>query len=483
MVKSIQYYNNIAIGRHPVFSLALVVSGLNFVALRLTLSVILTLAAFATPPGERPAHGASTGDGAVTPTSISKSAYVARGDQVESRYRAYRERLERFHDLLSERVKEFGLDLLPKLQAAAPKPIPHGYQILPKFAPDVAVPSKKPRATSTGFSWPRTDQLIDQGAKALTGLERQLEEIPARPGQERRAAYEKLIDDFRRLSDGRKLIDSNVQYNRLWQFNIATYRAEYDRQTRLHNAVLERQAISDALDVREDAAFYAALSGIKGIDATKERDLLESDLREHEKSLATEIDGTAGVLSTPDFVRVDHQQSNLWIIRVPFYTDIEDFEFLRLFEDAVERTWRLRDGEDEFKVEISFTTLSPTRLYGQGKTLSKPGDRIDVSEHIALFPTDGATLTTGAVTTHVLGRAIVVGPHDIAPHVLAHEFGHILGFRDFYFRGYKDLGSDGYLVKEAIADPNDIMGAPGYGPVLRRHFERVIEKLSARDGR
>jgi hypothetical protein len=28
---------------------------------------------------------------------------------------------------------------------------------------------------------------------------------------------------------------------------------------------------------------------------------------------------------------------------------------------------------------------------------------------------------------------------------------------------------------EADADPNCIMGAPGYGPVLRRHFEKIIE--------
>ncbi len=58
----------------------------------------------------------------------------------------------------------------------------------------------------------------------------------------------------------------------------------------------------------------------------------------------------------------------------------------------------------------------------------------------------------------------------------AHEFGHIFGFRDFYFRGYNDLGADGYLVMEAIAEPNDIMGAPEYGPVLRRDFEKVIER-------
>ena len=64
--------------------------------------------------------------------------------------------------------------------------------------------------------------------------------------------------------------------------------------------------------------------------------------------------------------------------------------------------------------------------------------------------------------------------------MLAHELGHNPGFRDFYFRGCRDLGADGYLVMEAIADPNDIMGAPGYGPVLRRHFEKIVEGAAGR---
>ena len=406
-------------------------------------------------------------------------SYVTRGDQVEGRYRSYRERLERFHDRLAERVKEFGLDLSAKLIAAAPQPIPHGYQILPKFAAEIAPPAKKPRATSTGFSWPRTDQLIDQGSKVLTGLEKQLEEVSARPGAERRAAYENLVDEFRRLSDGRKLIDSNIQYNRLWQFDIATYRAEYDRQTRLHNAVLERQAILDALDAENEVVFRRALAEVHGTGSAKERKLIESDLMEREKKLAAEIDAAAGAFSAPDFVRVEHWQPHLWIIRVPLYTDIEDIEFVSGFKDAVEKTWRLRDREDEFRVEIVIAAITSDRLYHRGAPPRK-GDHLDVSRHIALFPTDGATLTTGAVTTHVLGRAIVLGPHDIAPHVLAHEFGHVLGFRDFYFRGYKDLGDDGYLVMEAIADPSDIMGAPGYGPVLRRHFEKIIGRSTGR---
>ena len=66
----------------------------------------------------------------------------------------------------------------------------------------------------------------------------------------------------------------------------------------------------------------------------------------------------------------------------------------------------------------------------------------DLQAHIARFPRDGAVLTTGANLTHVTpGRCVVLGPQDIAPHVLAHELGHILGFKDMYFRGYRDLGA------------------------------------------
>ncbi|HYY25615.1 MAG TPA: hypothetical protein VE689_09005, partial [Candidatus Udaeobacter sp.] len=54
---------------------------------------------------------------------------------------------------------------------------------------------------------------------------------------------------------------------------------------------------------------------------------------------------------------------------------------------------------------------------------------------------------------------------------------HILGFKDAYFRGYKDLGKDGFQVMEVVADPDDIMGAAGTGAVLRSHFEKLLENV------
>ena len=73
-----------------------------------------------------------------------------------------------------------------------------------------------------------------------------------------------------------------------------------------------------------------------------------------------------------------------------------------------------------------------------------------------------------------------MGPHDIGARVLAHELGHVLGFRDAYFRGYHDLGSDGFHVMEVVADPYDIMGAPARGAILRSHFEMILKAATGR---
>ncbi len=427
---------------------------------------------------ERAAPGATA-----AASASSLPPYVRRGDEVEARYLAYRGRLERFYETLSTRVAAEAPDLHPKLKAEPPKPVPRGYQILPRLVPDAPRPTGRPRPKSRWYSWPWTERLMEGEIQKIEGFRTELERVPTLTPAERRAAYEKLLADYRQLIASQRTIDSHIQYNRLWQQAIADNRPGFDHVTALHDAVLERQAILDALSATDDAAFRKALSGIKGVDSAKAREALDAGLRERENTLAREIHQATDRIEPRPFLHLERPTPRRWVVHVPFYTDVDDTDFVQSFKTAIERVWHLRDGDDEFNVQLSITYVPAARLYGerpdcgQGRARCIPpgkGEQIDVLQHVVLFPEGGAVLTTGAISTHVTGRAIALGAGDIAPHVLAHEFGHILGFRDVYFRGYRDLGADGYQVMEVVADPDDIMGAPGTGPVLRHHFEKII---------
>src|ERR1051325_8593275 len=134
---------------------------------------------------------------------------------------------------------------VPRLEAAAPKPVQHGYQILPKLTPDAPPPAVRPRATSSSYSWPWTRRLIDREVQKLDGLAAELDHVTTLSSSEQLAGYEKLLADYRPLPAAQRLIDSHIQYNRLWQAEIARNKTGYDRLTHLHDAVLKRQAIQD----------------------------------------------------------------------------------------------------------------------------------------------------------------------------------------------------------------------------------------------
>src|SRR5262249_56651857 len=119
--------------------------------------------------------------------------------------------------------------------------------------------------------------------------------------------------------------------------------------------------------------------------------------------------------------------------------------------------------------EMEFRKVSP---------LAEKGAPIEVRAHAAKFPGDGAVVTTGAQTTHSLvGRYIALAPGDLSVRTLAHEFGHVLGFRDGYIRGYRDLGEHGFEILELTSVFDDIMSAPREGHVQAAHFKLIIDAL------
>ena len=415
------------------------------------------------------AGGAQAAD--VTP------AYVARGRETEARQHAYHDRIERFYQTLSEHLRDTVPDLLATL--AAPPPDVHGYQILPRVVAHPAPPAPGTTAGIVSFSWRWSDTLIEREMAGLERLETGLAQVPPDAGRPR---DEKLAADYRAAIARRRRIDANIQYNWLWQAHIDRDRPLFDRLKAVQDAVLERQAIEAAIASHDEAALRKAAAGRK-IDSTASAESLSAALAARAQALARQIAAATRGAAPPDFARIEHPAPGVQLVHVPLYTDITDAALVEAFRRAVETLWRAHTGGDEFRVRLAIETIPPEQLYcGRAAAPVEPercapparGAAVDLEAHVARFPKGGAVLTTGAKTLQLIAnRAIVLGPHDVAPHVLAHEFGHVLGFPDTYRRGYRDLGADGYEITELV-DRGDIMGAPGTGPVLARHFEELV---------
>jgi hypothetical protein len=176
---------------------------------------------------------------------------------------------------------------------------------------------------------------------------------------------------------------------------------------------------------------------------------------------------------TPAFVKVEKPSDHLWIVTVPMYTDITDTVFVQRARAMIENSWKLHDGEDNFSLKLDIRPVSPAQLYPAAMAPAL-GSHIDIATHVARFPVDGGVMTTGANTTYVFGRAVIIGPGTLARSTLVHEFSHLLGFTDNYFRAFEDRGTDGYAITEVIFDPDDVVTVPERGAVLRGHFKGVI---------
>ena len=399
--------------------------------------------------------------------------HVRRGDRVQEHYDRYTKHLHAYYESLVAAVQSRDPELLPIV--GPPNRLQHGYQILPSIVADPPPLTQLPRPQSAQYSWPWTDHLIDRASSEVGRAAHELKRALTVEPKMRHATYQQLAAKYRQFREQQQNIDAHIQYNRLWQGAIAANRSKYDRESVLHDRVVKRQEVLDIFNARYAAALTNAHGTIHQMVLATFKEL-SSGLTERENLLGREIDAATDLsFNMPGYVRIEQQIGN-WIIHVPFYTDIQDNAFVQSAKRAMEDIWRLRSGKD-FSIRLHFSYVSPEHLYGTHKP-PRNGERMNIQKHLELFPADGAVLTTGATTTHVDGRAIILGPHDVTRRVLAHELGHILGFRDTYFRGYKDLGGDGLQVMEIIADSNDIMGEPATGAVLRRHYDKIISRYA-----
>jgi hypothetical protein len=405
---------------------------------------------------------------------------------VEERYQLLTEHLQGAHERLAAALEYRAPALYERLVAKPPTRVEQGYQLLPEILADELANAHGRRAISSSYSWPHTLAKID---KAIEGiellLERRLDQVSALPESEAMPVCEKLVAVYEKLEKTHETIERHIQHNRLWQPLIHRDRARFDRATELYDAVLERDALLQALAVEDDAGFRQAVAALEGPEPTGARKELEAGLQRRERALRERVRAASQPPDSRDFVHVEHPERDRWMVEVTVYTDIEDQDFLVRFEEAVERHWHVRRGEEDFRVDIVLRRISTETLYRgdeangdtgvEDRRIPGRGDQIDLAQHVALFADDGAALTSGANAIQVMGsRCIVLSPLKVAPRTLAHEFGHVLGFRDEYVRGYRDLGREGYEILEVAPEPENIMASPGYGQVHAYHFEALL---------
>lgn len=365
--------------------------------------------------------------------------YVRVGEKVEAEFSVYRDDLAGFFQNLRTTVqREMPASEAPgvmrQLQDPPPQTGVFGYQMLPRIVEPPQTQDSNP-VTSFNYSWPITQGYIAGERikldRARAGLVRAVEAEP----EAKAGLFAGLAREYRELVRNQRTIDQYIQYNRFWQRSIAQDRPRFDQLTLLYELVK-----SGSPDTAE------AIRQVLG------------------RPLA------------PRFIRVNAGAGRI-LLTVPVYTDIADDTFLLQAKNVIEEFWRASEDGVEYSVELDLRRRAPASLYSTGAP--RQGEHIDVRKHAALFPEDGGVLTSGAEFTYgAVGRYVALGPGDLTPRTLAHEFGHLLGFNDGYIRGYKDLNADGFEILELTSSFNDIMSAPREGRVQATHFKLLLEALS-----
>ncbi|MEM7250224.1 MAG: hypothetical protein AAF493_02300 [Pseudomonadota bacterium] len=252
---------------------------------------------------------------------------------------------------------------------------------------------------------------------------------------------------WHRLAKRQRNLERHLAYHKHWQRTVPRYSAYYRRR----NAYLPK--VEEYLAARKN--------GTDGQAALLRRILLND---------------VAPFKPTERGIRVERRDGTL-TLEVVVTTDIEDNKFLDAFKTAIQSTYTRARPSDSFALTLTFQRLSPSELYPGGAPL---GDSIDARQHLKKFPSDALVLTTGGESTHAwIGRGIVLGTEALTPRVLAHEFGHLLGFEDTYLRMFEGTANEPYGVRFIeVRLSDDLMGVPRMATIDDHMFDTLIEHYS-----
>ena len=305
------------------------------------------------------------------------------------------EELASAHAVLLSRARFEQPALVPQL-SQPPASRPHGYGIVPELREDG--PETPVTARENAYSLERLEGELQNDLHDAATL------VAAATG----SPLEAQVLELERLSKRLRNFEEHLDYHATWQRAIVEQPDFFADRNRL---------VAEARELNAERRGGGPPERI----AERSRTLLER---------------IAPFTPTPK-LRIETREDGSQVLPVVLYTDIENDEFLAAFEHAVETHFERAPGPSapRFSIELEIRRISPSTLYPEGAPAR--GAAIDISAHLARFPDGALILTTGADSTHAwTGRCIVLGPGPDTRRTLAHEFAHLLGFRDAYLRGY-----------------------------------------------
>jgi hypothetical protein len=269
-----------------------------------------------------------------------------------------------------------------------------------------------------------------------------------------RTSLEEQVVEFERIRQRLLKLEDHLGYHGYWQRAVVDYPKFFDERNRV-------------------------ITQLKSLESRRRRGGDDEEIAAARTAL---VDRLAPFEATPGLALEDREDG--WnVLRVSVTTDIDDERFLAIFREGVEAAFVEDDAVRalRFRIDLRFRRVGGEQLYPEGPP--KHGERIDPEQHLSRFPDGELVLTTGEESTHAwTGKSIVLGPEEVSRRTLAHEFGHLIGFRDAYLRGFEGEPDSRFGVEliEWTGLRDDLMGNARGGRVTPEMVEILIEAYGGR---